>query len=149
MFSRKKILTIAIVVVAVVAVAGFLLWQFLIPSFAEVENSIRSFITALNNYDADASWVLMSPTLQADYGTKQDFNSSILNGFKQSSWHAELTGISERSIETRDGVTRARFVCTLRITEAGFGTYDETYTFKLVKIVDQWKIDDWRIGVWD
>lgn len=148
MVSKKKILIIAIIV-SVAAVAGFYLWQSFTVSFAEVENTIRSFITALDNYDADASWALMSPGLQDFYGTKGDFNSSILDGFRQSGWHAELTSISSQSIETKAGRTTARFVVTLQITETGFGTYGETYTFKLVKTGDQWKIDDWLVGVWD
>lgn len=103
----------------------------------------------MDNYDADASWALMSPELRQFYGTKEDFNSSILDGFRQSSWQAELTSFSSKSIETIDSRTTARFIVTLQITETDFGTYGETYTFKLVKIEDQWKIDDWLVGVWD
>jgi len=149
MVSKKKIVVMAIVIAVVAVVAGFYLWQFFSVSFAEVENAITSFITALNNYDADASWALMSPELQHFYGTKEDFNSSILDGFRQSGWHAELTGFGSKSIETKDGRTTARFIVTLQITETDFGTYGETYTFKLVKMGDQWKIDDWLVGVWD
>lgn len=149
MISKKKILAIAIVVVAVVAVVGIYFWQSLSVSFAEVENTIKSFNAALNNYDVDACWALMSTDLQDSYGTKSDFNSSILDGLKQSEWQALLTSISSKSIETINGVTRARFVVTLQITEAGMGARGETYTFKLVKIGDQWKIDDWLVGVWD
>jgi len=148
MLSRKKAF-IAIVVVAIVAVAGFFLWQTFSGSYGEVENTIRSFIAALNNYDADASWALMSPTLQAFYGTKESFNGSIISGFRQFSWHAELTGISSKSIETKNSMTIARFVVTLQISQAGFSTYSDAYTFKLVKIEGQWKISDWQQGVWD
>jgi hypothetical protein len=40
-------------------------------------------------------------------------------------------------------------VVTLQITDTDTGTYSETYTFKLAKTGDQWKIDDWLLGVWD
>lgn len=150
MISKKKILVIVVVVIAVVAVVGGVyLWQSLSASFAEVEDGIKSFLTALNNYDLNASWALMSPDLQDYYGSKADFNSSILDGFKQSGWQASLTSISSKSIETTNGVTTARFVVTLQITETDMDAYSETYTFKLVKIGDQWKIDDWLVGVWD
>jgi len=51
------------VIIAVVAVAGIFVWRFMESSFAEVENAIKSFVSALNNYDADACWDLMSPSL--------------------------------------------------------------------------------------
>jgi len=149
MVSKKKILIVAIVVVAVVAVVGVVLWQSMSASFAEVESAIKSSLTALDNYDVDASWALMSSDLQSFYGSKEDFNSSILDGLKQAGWQALLTSISSRSIETTNGVTTASFIVTLQITETGIGARGETYTFKLIKIGDQWKIDDWRVGVWD
>lgn len=112
------------------------------PSFAEVESTIKSFLTALNNYDVDSPWALMSLDLQDSYGSKADFNSSILSGLKQAGWQALLTSVNCRSIETRNGVTTARFIGMLQITEEGMGARGETYTFKLVKIANQWKIDD-------
>jgi len=149
MISKKKILIIAIVIVAVVAVAGVFLLQSFTASFAEVEDAIKTFLSKVNSYDAAGAWALMSPDLQNSYGTQEDFRSEILDGFEQSSWHAELTNIGSKSIETKGGTTTARFVVTLQITEADMGARGETYTFKLVKIGDQWKIDDWLIGVWD
>lgn len=145
MVSKKKILIAAIIVVVAVAAAGIYLWQSLSPSFAEAEITIKSFIAALNDYDLDASWVLMSPDLQASYGSKADFNSTVLSGFKQSEWEASLTNISGRSIETVNAISMARLVCTLQITERGMNAYGETYSFKLVKIGDQWKINDWLV----
>jgi len=148
--SKKKILIIAIVVVvAVVAVAGVYLMQSFTASFAEVEDAIKSYITALNNYDLDASWALMSTSLQDFYGSKAEFNSSILSGLEESGWQALLTNISTKEISTINGVTTARFVVTLQITETGLGARGETYTFKLLKTGNQWKIDDWLQGVWD
>jgi len=151
MLSKKQILIIAIVI-TLVAVIGTQIWQSFDVSFAEVENTIRSFITALNIYDTDASWGLMSPTLQASYGTKEDFNAFLI-GCSQGSWHVALTGISTRSIETKDGITTARFLVTLQIMEietiAYHGIGRDICTFKLVKIGDEWKIDDWRLGILD
>jgi len=145
----KKILAVGIVVVAIVViVGGVYLWRSISASFAEVETTVRSFITALNNYDADASWALMSSNMQDFYGTKADFQSSILDGFNQSGWQASITGIPSKEITTRNGVSAARFVVTLRITETDFGSSDETDTFFLIKTGNQWKIDDWREGEW-
>ena len=145
----KKILIAVPVIIAVVAVAGIFVWRFMESSFAEVENAIKSFVSALNNYDADACWDLMSPSLRSFYGTKEDFNSSILDGLRQSSWHAELVGISSKSIETKSGRTTAKFIVSLEISESSFDQYTDTYTFDLVKIEDKWLIENWRVGVWD
>ena len=147
----KKILAIvvAIVVVVAVGVAAFYLLQSLNASFAEAENSINSFLTSVNEYDIEASWNSMSSDLQSFYGSKSDWNISILDGLKQSSWQATLTHISSKSVKTNNGVTTATYVVTLQIIESGEDTRGETYTFNLVKMSDQWKIDYWREGVWD
>ena len=145
----KKILIAVPVIIIVAVIAGILVWRFMETSFTEVEDAIQSFISALNNYDADASWDLMSPTLRSFYGTKEDFNSSVLDGLRQSGWHAELTGISSKSIETKEGRTTAKFIVSLEITETDFGQYTDIYTFDLVKIEDKWLIENWRVGVWD
>jgi len=145
----KKILIAVPVIIVAVAVTGIFVWRFMESSFAEVQDVIESFISALNDYDADACWSLMSPNLRSSYGTKGDFNSSILDGLRQSSWHAELAGISSKSIETKSGRTTAKFIVSLEISESDFGQYTDTYTFDLVKIEGKWLIENWRVGVWD
>ena len=149
MVSRKKILALVVVVTAVVAIAAVFLWQLMSASFAEVETAITSYINAVNNYDADASWELMSPDLQLSYTSKENFNSSILDGLKQTSWQASLASISSKSVEINNGVTTAHFIVTLQINETGYSPWHENYTFDLIKIGNQWKIDNWRTGEWD
>lgn len=145
----KKIIVIAVVVIAVVSVVGVFVWQSMSASFADVEVAIKSFLSALNSYDVDASWASMSPELQLSYNSKGDFNSSILDGYKQAGWQATMAGASSKSVEIVNGVSTARFIVTLHITETGVSAYDDTYTFKLIKIGDQWKINDWLQGEWD
>lgn len=81
----------------------------------------------------------MSSDLQSFYGSKSDWNSSILDGFKQLGWQATLTHISSKLIETNNGVTTAVYVVTLQITEPGEDTRGEAYAHNLVKVGDQWK----------
>ena len=148
--ASKKILAIVIAIVVIIAVVGvavaFYILSSLNASFGEAENSINSFLSSVNNYDVEASWNLMSSDLQAFYGSRSDWNSSILDGLKQANWQATLKQVSSKSIETNNGVTTATYVVTLQIDELGEDTRDETYTFNLVKTGDQWKIDDWRVG---
>ena len=73
MLVSKKILIAVPVIIVVVAVAGIFVWRFMGSSFAEVEDAIKSFVSALNDYDADACWDLMSPSLRSFYGTKRGF----------------------------------------------------------------------------
>lgn len=152
----KNTRIIAIAIIAVVVIISIYVWQSA-PAFAEVEKVINSFIDALNNYDADAAWALMSPGLQSSYKTKANFNSSVLEALKEDFWHVSEIRVSNRSVETRNNVTTACFIVTLRVL--CYDPYrqhydlptvdlcDLTYTFKLVKIGYQWKIDDWQQSI--
>jgi hypothetical protein len=146
-FPKKRILIglIAIAALIVVILGGFF-WQYISASVTESESTVKSFIYALNNYDTNASWELMSPTLQKAYGTMGSFNETVLSGLRQSGWHAEF----ENTITVKGNFTfpgslipnSACIVTLLRITENGLAPYNKTYTFELVKPLG-WKIDKW------
>jgi L-asparagine transporter-like permease len=148
--KRAKIIAIAII--AVVVIVSIYVWQSA-PAFPEAEKATNSFIDALNKYDADAAWALMSSGLQSSYKSKANFDSSVLEGLRESFWHVSGTSVNDRSVETSNNLTTACFIVLLKVfyyepygRHYGLpttGLSDMTYTFKLVKIGDQWQIDDW------
>mgnify|MGYP001119853311 CR=1 FL=1 len=148
----KNARIIIIAIIAVVVIVSIYIWQSA-PAFAEVEKVVNSFVDALNKYDADAAWALMSPGLQSFYESKANFNSSVLEVLKENFWHVSGMSVNDRSVETRNNLTTACFIVFLKVFcyepyrqhygLPGTGLADVTYTFKLVKIGDQWKIDDW------
>ena len=143
MVSKKKILIVAIITVAVVAVVSVFLWQSLTSSYAEVEGNIKTFLGKVNNYDTAGAWALASTDYQESWGEYIEFDNmiTVLQG-KQ--WNAQIESINSRSIETTNGITRADFTLTAKITDTEHqGQYSETWIFKLVKTGNQWKVDDW------
>ena len=58
----------------------------------ETQNTMKTFINALNDYDATAAWNLMSPNLQTSYGTIQNFTDSYVKQLQQTGWHTQLLG---------------------------------------------------------
>ena len=143
MVSNKKILIVAIITVAVVAVVSVFLWQSLTSSYAEVEGNIKTFLGKVNNYDTAGAWALVSTDYQESWGEYIEFDNmiTVLQG-KQ--WNAQIEGINSRSIETTNGITRADFTLTAKITDTEHQSqYSETWIFKLVKTGNQWKVDDW------
>lgn len=141
----KKILIIAIVVVAVVAVTGVYLWQSFTSSFAEVEveDAIETFLNEVNSFDAADAWALTSQD-QESWGGYIEFENLIYS-LEEKQWNAEIQSISNRAIETKNGETTASVTLIARITDIEQGIYTETWIFKLAKIENQWKIDDWQV----
>lgn len=144
MISKKKILIIIAVVIAVVViVGGVFLWQSLTASFAEVEEAIKTFLGKVNDYDTAGAWALASTDYQDSWGEYIEFEN-LVTSLQEKQWNAEIDSISGRSIETTNGITRAEFTLTAKITDTEHtGEYTETWIFKLVKVDNQWKIDDW------
>jgi hypothetical protein len=143
MISKKIIIT-AVVVVAVVAVAGVFLLQSFTQSFAEVEGAINTFLNEVNSYDAEGAWALTSQDYQESWGEYIEFENFI-NLLYETAWHSSIQSISNRAIETKNGKTTASVTLTAGISDTEQGTYTETWIFKLVKVENQWKIDDWLV----
>jgi predicted PurR-regulated permease PerM len=145
--SKKAILAILIVMAIItgVAIGVSVLWQSLTGSFKEVENAIATYINALNSYNATEAWILMSPTLRGET-TYSEFEEFVQD-LESKQWRAQIKSISSRSIETKNGRTTATFILMAEITEtdpiAGTQTYTEEWTFNLVKIEGEWKINAW------
>jgi len=145
--SKKAILAIVVVaiVIAGVAIGVSVLWQSFIGSFKEVENAIDTYINVLNSYNATEAWTLMSPTLRGGK-TYSEFEEFVQD-LDSKQWRAQIKSISSRSIETKNGRTTATFILMAEITEtdsiAGTQTYTEEWTFNLVKIEGEWKINAW------
>jgi len=116
-----------------------------------VENTIRAYLDALNSYDVDAGWALMSPKMK-DYIGYEAFES-LVRDFEQRGWQAEINEITDRSFLGREIKRTWQFTLTAEITETE-GIYTETWTFLVVNVGPsafsvEWKIDDWWIEVAD
>jgi hypothetical protein len=121
------------------------IWQSVDTSVAESEDTMNSFIYALNNYDANTAWSLMSPALQTSYGTIYDFNDTVITVLRQSAWHAQvLSVISINGDFTLPGSivrSSAHIKTQLQVTRNGVLT-NVTYTFDLVKPSEWWRINN-------
>lgn len=145
MISKKKLIIIAaVVIVAVVAVVGVYLWQSLSTSFAEVDATTNNFVNKVSNYDAEGAWALTSEDYQDSWGEYIEFEN-LIDSLNEKVWHATIQSISSRTVETRNGVSTASVTLTAGITDTEQGTYTETWIFELVKIGNEWKIDDWLV----
>jgi Flp pilus assembly pilin Flp len=143
MISKKKILIIAIVTVAVVAVTSVFLWQTLTASFAEVGEAIKTFLGKVNNYDTTGAWALTTTNYQDSWGEYIEFEN-LITALQDKQWNAQIQSISSRSVQTTNGIASANFTLTAKITDTEHtGQYTETWIFNLVKTDSQWKIDDW------
>jgi hypothetical protein len=146
--DRKVFLGLVLVAVVILAVFGVLFWEYLSASVTESEEAVRSFVQALDHYDANATWGLMSTALQESYGTMESFNNTVLSGLRQSGWHAETMNMAVKANFTLPGSqvnNSAYIVASLRITESGLAPANQTYSFELVK-PSVWKIDKWSSG---
>lgn len=112
-----------------------------------VENTIRDYLEALNSYDVDAAWALMSPRLK-EYMGNEAFES-LVHDFEQRGWQAEIEEITDRSFLGAEEKRTWKFTLIAETTETE-GTHTETWTFLIVNVGPhafsvEWKIDDWWI----
>ena len=145
---RKVFFGLVLVAVVILAVFGVLFWEYLSASVTESEEAVRSFVQALDHYDANATWGLMSTALQESYGTMESFNNTVLRGLRQSGWHAETMNMTVKANFTLPGSmvhNSAYIVASLLITESGLAPTNQTYSFELVK-PSGWRIDKWSSG---
>ena len=98
LLSRRALLLISVGIIVAMLVGSiftFLVFNAIGPiSFSDpteqAQDTVNAYINALNNHNATAAWKLMSPSIQASYGTLQNFNSSFVSQLQQSSWHAQI-----------------------------------------------------------
>jgi hypothetical protein len=119
----------------------------------EAQNTMKTFINALNDYNATAAWNLMSPHMQASYGAIQNFTDTYVSQLQQSAWHAQLLDVKNAGgsiavyvlIPFQDSY---QIVADITITQNNSSatktqTFNlKTYVFKNFQPSD-WKIDNW------
>ena len=121
------------------------MWQSITGSFEEAEDTIDDYINALNSYDVNEAWKLMSSTWRnsRSYSEFEEFVQKL----ESSQWKASMKSISSRSIETENDRVTATFEMTAKITETapivGTKIYTEKWVFNLVKVNDRWMINEW------
>jgi hypothetical protein len=138
MISRKKIIIIAVVIIAVVAV-GVYLWQFFFASFADVEGTTRNLVNKLSSHDAAGAWALTSQDFQEDW-TYAEFEDTI-DYLHEIEWHATIQSIDSKEIETIGDTEFATVTLTLACTDIQEGTYTETWMVGLTGTDNEWKIE--------
>jgi hypothetical protein len=120
------------------------IWQGVDTSVAESENTVNSFIAALNNYDDNTAWNLMSPALQTSYGTMQNFNDTVIGVLRESGWHAQLLSVLsiEGNFTLPSSLVRssAQIKTQSKVTRNGVST-NVTCIFELVK-PSEWRINN-------
>lgn len=158
-FTKRNVLSIFVGIIIAMLLSGAVFFPLFINLFPlsnpieEAQNTMKTFINALNDYNATAAWDLMSPNMQASYGAIQNFTDSYVSQLQQSGWHAQLLDIKNAGgtiavyilIPFQDSY---RIVADIRITQNNSSvtktrTFDlKTYVFKNFR-PSGWKIDNW------
>ena len=119
----------------------------------EALNAVQTYINALNDYNATTTWNLMSPNVQAVYGTIQNFTDSFVSPLKEPGWHAQILA------NNFDYGTIAEYILVpfqnsghitvvLGITSTNSPATSATFTFELKTYAyghfqpSDWKIDN-------
>ena len=95
-FAKRNILLFAAGIIISMFLSGAIFFETLSNSFPnanqeqEAQNTVIAYINALNNYNATAAWGLMSPNMQASYGTIQNYIESFVSQLQESGWHAQV-----------------------------------------------------------
>jgi hypothetical protein len=95
-FNKRSIFVISVSIIVALVVSGIVFFSFFINLFSltdqpkEAQNTVNAYINALNGYNATAAWNLLSPSMQASYGTIKNFNESFVTQLKESGWHAQI-----------------------------------------------------------
>jgi hypothetical protein len=120
-------------------------WQYMQTAPADAENTMKSFINALNSYDTDAAWSLMSPALQTSYVTIQNFNGTVVSELQQIGWHAQLLSVTrvwgDFTLPGSLVPNSAHIVAQFQVTQNGMPLTSKSYTFDLVK-PSEWRINN-------
>jgi predicted PurR-regulated permease PerM len=157
LFTKRNVLLIFVGMIIAMLLSGAVFFGFFMNLFSnpveEAQNTVKTFINALNDYNAAAAWDLMSPRMQASYGSIQNFAGSYVTQLQQSGWNAQLLDVQNVGgsiavyilIPFQDSY---RIVADTRITQNNSSvtktqTFDlKTYVFKNFQ-PSSWKIDNW------
>ena len=94
--TKNHILLIVAGLAIVMVVSGAIFFAFVINIFSlpnqpqEAQDMVNAYINALNEYNATAAWNLISPSMQASYGTIQNYTASFVEQLESSDWHAQV-----------------------------------------------------------
>jgi len=157
--TKRNVLLISVGIIIAMLLSGAIFFSLinLFPlsnPMQEAQNTMKSYINALNDYNATAAWDIMSPNMQVRYGTIQNFTDSYVSQLQQSGWHAQLLEIKNAYgtiavyslIPFQDS---CQIVAGIGITRNNSSSATETYTFDLKTYTfknfqpSSWKIDDW------
>ena len=125
---------------------------------SSAQNTMKTYINALNDYNATAAWDLMSPNMQASYGTMQNFTDSYVSQLQQSGWHAQLLTIKNEYGTIAVYIlipfqNSYHIVADIGITQNNSSSATKTYTFDLKTYTFKnfqpsgWKIDKWSTNI--
>jgi hypothetical protein len=98
-FSKRSLLLISAGIIVAMLVAGsiFFFMIFNTPgpiSFSDpteqAQDTLNSYVNALNDHNTTAAWNLLSPSVQSLYQSIENFNESVMIPLQQSGWHAQI-----------------------------------------------------------
>lgn len=159
-FPVKTVVLIVVCVIIAMLLVGAVFSLLLIPLMhshfsdqtIEAQNTVNNYINALNHYDVPTAWGLMSPNMQASYGTIQNFTESFVNQLQGSGWHAQIIKntfeygtIAEYSLVPMQN--SCQILLNLRLTRSNSNSTNETFAFELKTYAfshnapSNWKID--------
>jgi hypothetical protein len=96
LLTKNHILLIVAGLAIAMLVSGAIFFALFINIFSlpnqpqEAQNTLNAYINALNEYNATAAWNLISPSMQASYGTIQNYTASFVEQLESSDWHAQV-----------------------------------------------------------
>ena len=139
--SKHKIWIIIIALVIIIIIA---LISMQIQRGGEkitVENTIRTYLDALNSYDVDAGWELMSPTFREDVGYT-GYEMYMHNYWEAGEHHVEIQEITDKTFLTWEILRTWEFTMNWQLTNTT-GTYIEEVIFQVERVEGEWKILNW------
>jgi hypothetical protein len=157
-FTKRNILLISVGIIIAMLLSGaifFIAFINLLPfpdQTQEARNTVKAYVNALNDYNATAAWDLMSPNMQASYGTIQNFTDSFVSQLQESGWHAQLVKnnfeygtIAEWSLIPFQNA--CRIVADIAITRNNSPLTNGTFTFDLKTYAfGHFQPSDWKIN---
>jgi hypothetical protein len=156
-FTKRNIVLISASIIIAMLLSGavfFLAFVNLFPSsnpIGEAKNAVNTYINALNDYNASAAWDLMSPDMQAQYVTIQNFTDSCVSQLQQSGWHAQLlrTDFLYGTIAVYSLIplqNSCQVAADIEITRNNSASTTQTFTFSLKTYAyDDFHSSDWKI----
>ena len=158
LLTRRTLFLIIVGVLVTMLVCGIVFFAFFISLFnlpnqpQEAQSTVNAYINALNDYNATAAWNLISPSMQAMYGTVQNFTDSFVSQLRNTGWHAQLTEnnyeygtIAEYCLVPFQNSCRVDAL--IAVTQNNSQLTAETFTFDLKTYAfSNYQPSDWKIN---